>query len=141
VLHACEYLTLGCGGAVDVTYCEPGNDPDEVADRAASLERLIQEFHIPAAQVFALRGDPDSQLPEFVSKQRYDVLALGAPTHRHGLGALAGGLSSKLIDSADSDLFLVRLPDQSAGEQLPHHGQQLIGLDGFTGDADELIHG
>jgi len=141
VLHASEYLSLGCGATVDVAYCEPGNDPDEIADHAASLQRLIEEFHIPPAHVFTLRGDPDSQLPQFVSKQHYDVLALGAPTHRHGLGALAGGLSSKLIDAADSDLLLVRLPARSADQQFPHHGQQLIGLDGFTGDADELVHG
>jgi universal stress protein E len=141
VLHACEYLSLGCRGTVDVAYCESGDDPDEVADRAASFERLTQEFHIPAGGVFTLQGDPDSQLPEFVSKQRYDVLALGAPTHRRGLVALAGGLSSKLIDSADSDLLLIRLPVGSTGEQLPHHGQQLIGLDGLAGNADELVHG
>jgi universal stress protein E len=134
VLHTCEYLSLGCGAAVDVAYCESGDDPDVVAERAASLERLTQEFHIPAGRVFALRGDPDSQLPAFVSKQSYDVLAIGAPSHRHGPGALAGGLSSKLIDAADSDLLLVRLPARSTGEQL-------IGLDGFAGDADELVHG
>ena len=141
VLHTCEYLSLGSGGTVDAVYCESGDDPDEVADRGAAFERLTREFHIPVGQVFTLHGDPDSQLPEFISKKRYDVLVLGAPTHRHGLGALAGGLSSKLFDSADSDLLLVRLPLRSTGEQLPHHGEQLIGLDGFTGDADELVHG
>ena len=140
VLHTCEYLASGCG-TVEVAYCESGGDPDVVAERAASLERLTREFHIPNGRIFALRGVPDSQLAEFVSKQRYDVLALGAPSHRHGLGTLAGGLSSKLIDSAESDLLLVRLPVRSTGEQLPHHGQQLIGLDGFAGDADELVHG
>ncbi|MBS0421240.1 MAG: universal stress protein [Proteobacteria bacterium] len=141
VLHACEYLSLGSGAAVDAVYCESGDDPDEVADRAASFDRLTREFHIPAGHVFTLRGDPDLQLPEFVSKKRYDVLVLGAPTHRHGLGALAGGLSSKLIDAADSDLLLVRLPVRSTGEQLAHHCEQLVGLDGFAGDADELVHG
>lgn len=141
VLHTCEYLSLGCSGAVDVAYCESGDDRDEIADRAAAFERLTREFHVPAERVFALRGDPDLQLPEFVSKQGYDVLALGAPSHRHGLGAFAGGLSSKLIDSADSDLLLIRLPTRSTGEQLAHHGEQLIGLDRFAGDADELIHG
>ena len=141
VLHACEYLSLGCGGTVDVVYCESGDDTDQVGDRAAALERLTREFHIPAGRVFALRGDPDSQLPEFASKQRYDVLALGAPTHRSGLVALAGGLRSKLVDAADSDLLLIRLPARSTGEQLPHHGQQLVGLDGLAGDTDELVHG
>jgi universal stress protein E len=110
VLHSCEYLTLGCGGELDVAYCEPGHDGDEVADRAAALESLVREFHIPSDRVFALRGDPDSQLTEFVARQRYDVLAIGAPSHRRGLVALAGGLSSKLVDAADSDLLLVRLP-------------------------------
>lgn len=110
VLHCCEYLTLGCGGEVEVAYCESGHDGDEVTDRAATLERLTHEFHIPSDRVFTLRGDPDSQLPEFVARQRYDVLAIGAPSHRRGLVALAGGLSSKLVDAADSDLLLVRLP-------------------------------
>jgi nucleotide-binding universal stress UspA family protein len=141
VLHACEYLSLGCGGTVEVAYCEPGHNSQEVTDRAAALERLTREFHIPAERIVSLRGEPDCVLPEFASRQRYDVLALGAPSHRRGLVALAGGLSSKLIDAADSDLLLVRSPPQSTGEQLAHHGQQLIGLDGFAGDADELVHG
>jgi len=141
VLHACEYLSLGCDGTVEVAYCESGHNPQEMTDRAAALERLTQEFHIPAGRIFALQGEADCVLPEFASKQCYDVLALGAPTHRRGLVALAGGLSSKLIDAADSDLLLVRLPAPSTGEQLPHHGEQLIGLDGFAGDPDELVHG
>ena len=121
VLHTCEYLSLGCGGTVDVAYCESGRGSEEVADRAAALERLTREFHISPHRVYPLHGDPDSALPAHAAKQQYDVLALGAPTHRSGMVALVGGLSSKLVDAADSDLLLVRLPLKSTGKQLAHH--------------------
>jgi universal stress protein E len=114
VLHACEYLSLGCGGTVEVAYCESGRNAEEVSDRQHALERLTDEYHIPAGDVLELRGDPDSVLPALVAKQRYDVLALGAPTHRKGLVALAGGLSSRLVDATDSDFLLVRLPTSGA---------------------------
>jgi universal stress protein E len=110
ILHACEYLSLGCEGEVEVTYCEDSGDPESAADRAAALERLTCEHHIPVARIHILHGDPDSLLPDFVAKQAYDVLVLGAPSHRRGLAAMAGGLNSKLVDAVDSDLLLVRQP-------------------------------
>jgi nucleotide-binding universal stress UspA family protein len=121
VVHACEYLSLGCGGTFDVAYCEPGGHSEGADDRAEAFNRLTREYHIPSQRVLSLIGDPDSELPALVAKQRYDVLALGAPTHRTGVVALVGGLSSKLVDAADSDLLLVRMPGRSAGEQLAHH--------------------
>ena len=115
VLHACEYLSLGCyGGPVEVIYCESGHDAEEISDRDSALQRLTDEYHIPPDRVIALRGDPDSELPALVAQKRYDVLALGAPTHRRGLVALAGGLSSKLVDATDSDLLLVRLQEHNS---------------------------
>ncbi len=118
VLHACEYLALGCGGQVEAAYCESGHEPDEVAEGAAAFHSLVREFHLPADRVFALEGDPDSQLPAFAARQRYDVVAMGAPSHRHGLVALAGGLGSKLVDAVDCDLLLVRLPDGAAARRI-----------------------
>ena len=109
VLHTCEYLSLGCGGTVEVTYCESGYNAEEVSDRRSALKRLTDEYHIPLERVLVPRGDPLSELPPLVAQKRYDVLALGAPTHRKGLVALPGGLSSKLVDATDSDLLLVRL--------------------------------
>jgi len=115
VLHACEYLSLGCcGGPTEVIYCESGHDAEEISDRGSALKRLTDEYHIPPDRVIALRGDPDSELPALVAQKRYDVLALGAPTHRGGLVALAGGLSSKLVDATDSDLLLVRLQEHNS---------------------------
>jgi len=120
VLHACEYLALGCGGKVDAAYCESGHDGEESADGAAAFESLVREFHLPDDHVFALRGNPDSQLPAFAARQHYDVVALGAPSHRNGLVALAGGLSSRLADAVNCDLLLIRLPDRAgARNQLP----------------------
>jgi len=91
------------------------------------LKRLTDEYHIPADRVIALRGDPDSELPALVARKRYDVLALGAPTHRRGLVALAGGLSSKLVDATDSDLLLVRLPEHNSVDVPRTHECEMPG--------------
>ena len=127
VLHACEYLSLGCGGPVEVIYCESGHDAEEISDRGSALTRLTNEYHIPPDRVIALRGDPDSELSALVAQKRYDVLALGAPTHRRGLVALAGGLSSKLVDATDSDLLLVRLPEHNSVHAPRTHEREMPG--------------
>jgi len=52
---------------------------------------------------------------------------LGAPTHRRGLVALAGGLSSKLVDATDSDLLLVRLPEHNSVDVPRTHECEMPG--------------
>jgi nucleotide-binding universal stress UspA family protein len=38
----------------------------------------------------------------------YDVLTMGALTHRPGVTTLVGTLTSKLVDAADCDFILVK---------------------------------
>jgi universal stress protein E len=114
IVRTSEYLALGCSGQVEVVYCEASEDPDEKAERAIALERLTHEYHIHPRRVCAVKGNPDSVLPEIIAQKRYDVVALGALTHRKGLAALAGALTSRLVDAAESDFILVRPQEQSS---------------------------
>jgi universal stress protein E len=108
IVHTCEYLALTCGAEMEVAYCEASTDPDETAERAATFGRLTQEYHVHPGRVCSLKGKPDSVLPDLIAAKRYDVVVIGALTHRTGLAAFAGALSSKLMDAADCDFILVR---------------------------------
>ena len=55
-----------------------------------------------------LTGDPTTTLSAFAAEQRYDVLALGALTHRPHLTELVGTLTRKLMETLQCDFLLVR---------------------------------
>jgi nucleotide-binding universal stress UspA family protein len=58
-------------------------------------------------QVHVVMGDPVRSIPEFVAQQRYELLVLGALTHRKTMTALVGTLTGRLIESVKCDLLLV----------------------------------
>jgi nucleotide-binding universal stress UspA family protein len=47
-------------------------------------------------------------LPAFVARGGYDVLVMGALTHRPGAVALVGTLTTKLVDTINCDFVLVK---------------------------------
>ena len=108
IVHTSEHFALGCGAALDVIYSEASADGAERNRRAAELQRLTQEYHVPASHVHVLSGDPDLTLPEFAARHHYDVLVLGGLTHRKGFTPLAGTLTSRLVEALDSDFILVK---------------------------------
>lgn len=108
IIHTAEYFALGCRGELDVVYSERGGADAECNNRSAALERLVREYRIGAEHVHALSGDPDTTLPDYAAKQRYDALVLGALTHRKGLAALVGTLTARLVEELDCDFILVK---------------------------------
>jgi universal stress protein E len=76
--------------------------------RAIALESLARESHVPTGHVHILAGEPERALPTFSRGCDYDVLVLGALTHRQGLTPLVGTLTSKLVDALDCDFILVK---------------------------------
>jgi universal stress protein E len=110
ILHTAEYLALGCSAALDVIYSQR-DDSTDVQTRASSekaLRNLAYEFRVDAANVQLLDGEPAETLPRFVSEHEYDVLALGALTHRRALAALVGTLTGRLLDTLECDFVLVK---------------------------------
>jgi nucleotide-binding universal stress UspA family protein len=107
-VHAAEYFSLGCRGELDLIYSEASQSVAERSSHASTLEQLAQEYRIDAKHVHVLKGLPETTLSEYAGQQQYDALVMGGLTHRRGLGALVGSLTSKLVDTIESDFILVK---------------------------------
>lgn len=104
-------LSRGSHGRLEVVYSEPKNEePVEHHERLERLQTLTGAALIPGAGIHVLLGNPDDVLPAFAAGRGYDALIMGALTHREGLSALVGTLTSKLVESLDCDFVLVK-PD------------------------------
>jgi nucleotide-binding universal stress UspA family protein len=127
IVDAARRFASGCHGELDLLFgradaIEVATGDAAAGDAAAGegLRRLALEFRVPPAQVFTLAGDPPQVLPAFVAAQHYDVVALGALTHRQGIAGLVGTLTDALLQSACCDFLLlkpgtyVRLPGSPA---------------------------
>jgi universal stress protein E len=109
ILQTAGFLTLGCGGQLDVVYSESNTaDRDGAARRRESLERLINEFRVGRESPHILQGTAEETLPDFAARSGYDLVILGALTRKRGLSALVGTLTSKLVDALDCDFVLVK---------------------------------
>lgn len=109
ILSTSEYLALGCNADLEILYSERsgGQDP-EAAKRATKLRKFAYDSNVKKENVHILEGDPDETLAGFAAKRHYDVLVLGALTHRKGPAALVGTLTGKLVDALDCDFILVK---------------------------------
>lgn len=109
IVDTARRFATGCHGELDLVFGH-ANPVDVARDEAASsgLRALAGEFGVPPAQAFTLVGDPPQVLPAFVSRQHYDVVALGALTHRQGITGLVGTLTDALLQSASCDFLLLK---------------------------------
>jgi universal stress protein E len=108
IVHTAEYFALGCGGELDLAFSEWQEAGERHSRHVAALEQLARVYRIETSHVHVLSGDPDIALPRFAAQRGYDALVLGALTHRHGLAALVGTLTGKLVDDLDCDFILVK---------------------------------
>lgn len=109
ILQTGEYLSLGCGAALEVLYSDRrAGEEAEHKRRSATLRQLAGEFHVQPDRVHVLEGKPEETLVGFAAPKHYDVLVLGALTHRKGITALVGTLTGKLVDALDCDFVLVK---------------------------------
>lgn len=109
ILQTAGFLTLGCGGQLDVVYSESETaDLDAAARRRETLEHLVNEFRVGRESPYILQGRAEDTLADFAARRGYDVLVLGALTRRTALSALIGTLTSRLIDALDCDFVLVK---------------------------------
>jgi hypothetical protein len=133
ILQSAGMLALGCRGNLDVLYSER-EERDETLrmERAVRVAALVREFHVGCERLQILNGAPERILPELLAARRYDVLVLGAVTHRVGLVASLNLLTNAMVDAADADVVLVKASERIArrrqnsfGEQRLHEAQQL----------------
>lgn len=109
ILHTAGFLTLGCRGHLDVLYSEREQRDETLRmQRAVTLGQVVREFHIGSERLQMFDGVPEQRLVPLIAAREYDVLVLGAMSHRSGLANSYECLSSKLVDANDGDVVLVK---------------------------------
>jgi len=120
ILLAANDISQICGGSLGVVYASrfeaaPPDAPQAarilLASRAAAADVHARDVHV-------VIGDPVTAIPEFVARHSYEILVLGALTHRHSMPALLGALTGRLIETVGCDLLLVRAPPEGAAAEL-----------------------
>jgi nucleotide-binding universal stress UspA family protein len=121
IVHTAGFLSLGLEGELDVIYSER-EQQDEVLRmaRAVKLARVVREFHVQGEQLRRIDGAPDETLPTLAASGEYDVLVLGAVTHREGFAAIHEKLTGKLVRACKGDVVLIKEEQRSADQR--HHG-------------------
>ncbi|MCU0758415.1 MAG: hypothetical protein MUF07_04330 [Steroidobacteraceae bacterium] len=110
IVDTARRFASGCHGELELVFGRAESAGVSLRDvpEGTELQRLGSEFGVPPARVFTLVGDPPKVLPAFVGDQHYDVVALGALTHRQGITGLVGTLTDALLQSASCDFLLLK---------------------------------
>lgn len=109
ILERAKSLAARCGGVLELAYAEaPGSDADIRRQRLAMLQQLAECAHLGTGQLRFLVGEPPATLQKLIREQNYDVIVIGALTHRPSTAPLVGTLTARLVDALDSDFVLVR---------------------------------
>jgi universal stress protein E len=118
IMQSAKFLARGCHADLDALYSDCySTDTTGHGSRVAALHDIGTEFGIAADRLHVLSGNPETTLPAFAAERHYDVLVLGALTHRRALTALVGSLTNKIVDALDCDFVLLR-PEGSFGGPL-----------------------
>ncbi|HXW75507.1 MAG TPA: universal stress protein [Steroidobacteraceae bacterium] len=117
ILERAKELATSCGGVLELTYAEAeDSDADTRQTRLATLRQLAEHAHLDVGQLYFLVGDPQATLQKLIRERNYDVIVIGALTHRPSTAPLVGTLTASLVDALDSDFVLVR---RHAGARSP----------------------
>jgi universal stress protein E len=109
VASAAQFATA-CHGELDLLFGHPPPGTDVAAGNgsAAVLRAIAAEFDVPDSRVHTLEGEPSQVLPAYVASQQFDLVALGALTHRQGVTGLVGTLTDALMQASDCDFLLLK---------------------------------
>ena len=95
-------------GTLEVLHAGHFYEPETLALHRAKLEERAREAGVAPAALHLIDGEPATALTEFAAACHYDLMVLGALTHRKALTALLGTLTGHLIDAIESDVLLVK---------------------------------
>lgn len=102
-------LADGSGGSLEILYAESPDLGDEEREAGSkTLEALAVSVTGSATGSRTLAGNPEVSLPVFARRHDYDAVVLGALTHRQGVTAQVGTLTSRLVDALECDFILVK---------------------------------
>lgn len=112
ILLAAQSMAAECGATLELVYAQ---HPEQLpgAGEQAPRERLAARAAgagIRPRGMHVLQGDAARVIPEFIARGDYDLLVLGALTHRRGVAPQVGALTGMLVETLDCDLLLVKPP-------------------------------
>lgn len=112
ILRSAERLAIDCEATLDVLYAHPlaAAAAQTAASERAALAERVQEAGVQPRQLCVIGGEAAAAIPRFVARHGYDLVVLGALTHRKALTALVGTLTGRLLETLDSDILLVKPP-------------------------------
>jgi universal stress protein E len=109
ILETSKRLSEDCHGDLEILYSEPwGVDLGKREAHMEALQELTRAARFQRQSVHVLSGAAEEALPLFAANRNYDVLIMGALTHRKDSCALVGTLTAKLIETLDCDFILVK---------------------------------
>jgi universal stress protein E len=108
VMQSARILASPWQAHLDVMYGETSVSDVAVRSRAQKLRSLCEATGVTRERTHVLCGPAEESLPPFAREEDYDVLVLGALSHRPAGTALVGTLTSKLLDALDCDFVLVK---------------------------------
>ncbi len=109
ILQDAHMVADSSDGTLDVLYAEsPDLGDAERETGSRTLENLVTNVTGSATGSRILAGNPEVSLPVFAKRHDYDALFLGALTHRPGVTAQVGTLTSRLVDALECDFILVK---------------------------------
>lgn len=82
--------------------------PALLAAHRAKLEQRAREAGVAPTALHLVDGEPPVVLTEFATDRRYDLIVLGALTHRQTPTANVGTLTGRLLETIESDFLLVK---------------------------------
>jgi universal stress protein E len=109
ILKVARDLARATDADLDVAYAERAAADEPVSRlRAEKLHGLTREAGIEPDHVHLLAGHPERELSGFAAARNYDVMVLGALTHRPSAVSLVGTLTSVLVEDLECDFVLVK---------------------------------
>lgn len=110
ILASARRFTVGSQGSLEILYADPldGVTPQTLKSHRATLAERALEADVDPAELHVLAGEPATVIPRFAARRGYDLLVVGALTHRKSLTALVGTLTGRLMETLDADLLLIR---------------------------------
>ena len=109
ILESGHNLTALTKGQLSVLYAESTELPDKERETGTrSLHEHVHKLPVMPAATHVLAGNPEASLPAFAKRHGYDVMLLGALTHRPGVTEQVGTLTSRLVESLECDFLLVK---------------------------------
>ena len=110
ILRSAAGFASAAGGTVEIVHAggiESESPPTYDACWRALAERG-RDAGLEGGECHLIAGEPAQALGQFCARCDFDLIVLGALTHRKTLGAIVGTLTGRLIESVESDFLLVK---------------------------------